>query len=549
MERVLFVIGQSMGAQPMESATMFRGMQQVLNKMRKKSDEAVTEEPGVIAINPAITLLATERRQQIIQELKSIINLSDADFDKVFMSVINNFAEFVQDLPETQTSYFAHQGGMLDYSLERTVMTMHMCSAYLTKGDQTLASVSAYEMLWAYAVFTASLLLDIGIIASKHFVTLYDEADNFIKNWSPYAGSMLGQGVGYRFEFLQENLDHLQHLIAPILARQIMPVGDVFDDSENDGAISESSLPSGFLSIASEPKILEAWLAIFTGDSRATGTLLSIIQIIKAQMSSSIFIEGKTTNFHLTPTMLAFLEKLKTKRFGLDPKAIKEQGKPIKRTEIKPPLTRSDIQPAHKFESAPSKAAFDTTPQAEAIGQFFKWIEQGIASGKLSANQADSHIQVLSEKEAMILPNLLEIYVKEIKGSKFTPADVKALQQQLNNAPAELITHTVIEVNSSQFGEINQTLMMVNPLLILPASASIGLITEHAMAHLDNFPANVVAAIKQQYGPMIVPNTMADTLSGNPNPKQQSGAVVSVSAPINNPVNVPTYSPGSPKAR
>ncbi len=520
---------------------MFRGMQQVLNKWRKKGEDSATEEPGITKIEPGVILLATQRRQEIISELKTIFNLAEANFDKVFMTVINNFAEFVQELPETQTSYFGHQGGMLDISLERTLMTMHMCRAYLTTGEETLNSVSAYELLWVYAVFTASLLLDVGIVATKHSVGLYDTEDKFIKKWSPYSGCMVGQAAGYRFEFLQENLDHLRHLVSPLLARQIMPVGEPFDDSEGDGSSTDSTLPTGFLSIASEPKILEAWLAMFTDDARATGTILSIIHIIKAQMEAGAFIEGKTTNYHITPNTLAFLDKLKQKRFGLDPKNIKKQEyKAVSRAEISP-LTRTP-----GYEAAPSKVAFSATPHAEAIGQFFKWVAQGIESGKLTVNQADSPIQVVSEKETVLLPNLIEMYANEIKGGKFTAADVKAIQQQLNNAPAELIQAKPITVNTAEHGEINQTLLVVNSLHVLPDAASVPLLTQQILSSLSNYPANVVSAIQQQFGQMVVPNNVVNNATAQ-NAKSQSAVTISVNAPVNTALNVPTYAPGSPK--
>lgn len=548
MKRLFLLSVMMLGVQPMESATMFRGMQQALNKLRKKSDDTTIEEPGIVPVHPAAILLETERRQQIIQELKLMINLSDSDFDKVFMAVINNFAEFVQELPETQTSYFSHQGGILDLALERTLMTMQMCRTYLLTGDETLDKVSAYEMLWIYAVFSASLLLDVGTIATKQIITLYDANGAAIKIWSPYSGSMIGQGAAYKFEFIQENLDHLRNLVAPILARQIMPVGELFDDSDGEGATSH--LPTGFLSIASEPKILEAWLAMFTGDIRGTGTLLSIIHIIKAQMAASYFIDGKTTNYHITPNTLAFLDKLKQKKFGRDSLNIKkDEMKPLARSEIQP-TPSSDIQPPAKgsvFVPVPAKSVFAATPQANAIGQFFKWIERGIESGKLTYNQADSHIHIVSEKEAIILPNLVEVFAKEIKGNQYTPADLKTLQQLFNKAPTELINSKVIDVISPKVGETQETIMMVNPLNILPSTVGVSLLTQRVLASQTSYPPAVISAIQQQYGQMVVQNTL-DNKSQHVQATERN-VNTSLNTSVNTPLNVPTYSPDARKGR
>jgi hypothetical protein len=419
-------------------------------------------------------------------------------------------------------------------------MTMQMCRTYLLTGDETLDKLSAYELLWVYAVFSASLLLDVGTIATKQCVTLYNSEGEFIKPWSPYSGSMIGQGAGYQFEFTQENLDHLRTLVAPLLARQIMPEGEVFDDSDGEG--TTSNLPTGFLSIASEPKILEAWLAMFTGDIRGTGTLLSIIHIVKAQMEAGFFIEGKTTNYHITPNTLAFLEKLKQKRFSRDPQSIKKEvGKPLAQSEIQPSVKASS------FEAVPVKTAFATTPQANAIGQFFKWIERGIESGKLTYNQADSHIHITSEKEVIILPNLVEMFAKEIKGNQYTLADLKTLQQLFNKAPPELINSKNIEIVSAKAGESNQTIMTVNPLHILPSAVGVTLLTQQVLASSASYPPAVIAAIQQQYGQMAMPNSVGNQMIQNQ--PTQTNVNTSVNTPVNTPLNVPKYSPDVPKSR
>ena len=164
----------------MESPTMFKGMQDVLNKWRKKSTDTTPEDTGVIPIVPAENLLANEKRTKLLAELQKTINIPDADYQQILFKYYNNFPEFIQ-LPETQNSYFSQSGGILEHALERALLSLVMCRTYLLPAETSLASLTPYEMLWVYAVFTASLFLDVGKMVTKLMVTLIDQRNEPIK--------------------------------------------------------------------------------------------------------------------------------------------------------------------------------------------------------------------------------------------------------------------------------------------------------------------------------------------------------------------------------
>lgn len=461
----------------MESPTMFKGMQDVLNKWRKKSTDTTPEDTGVIPIVSAENLLANEKRTKLLAELQKTINIPDADYQRIFLNVVDNFAEFVQELPETQNSYFSQSGGILEHALERALLSLVMCRTYLLPAETSLASLTPYEMLWVYAVFTASLFLDIGKMVTKLMVTLIDQRNEPIKMWLAYTGSMVGQGTSYKFEFLAENRDRLSQLVTPLIARQILPADINLDDETEQGSnTGPLSMPGGFAWIASDNDVLEAWLAMLSGDTRQMGSLLSIIPVIEAQIMRGYFIEGKKLNYALDPRTLAFLERLKERKLGLNA-AKKETAKKGQKFEAKTELGPEAKADTSGYISEPSKVeiagviGLAATDKAIKMSQeFVAWLEQGIKDGKISYNEANSFIQVISEKEAVILPKAIEEF------AQFKNMDAKAVLQQLNNASG-IIDFNNLPMLLAQSGEAFNALMRINPYLIFPPGVGLPALT------------------------------------------------------------------------
>lgn len=505
----------------MESGTMFKGMQNVLNKLRKKSDDSLPPEPGASLVLPAESLLNTERRKQYTDELRRLINISEIDFNQVFLSVVQNFAEFVQELPETQSSYFSHQGGLLEHGLERAVMSVSMCRAYLLPGEGDLSTLSSDEMLWVYAVFTASLLLDVGKVATKLIVTLLDEKNTPCKVWLPYSGSMIGQGYAYKFEFVAENLDELCNMVTPLLAIQILPEGAAIDSQQDiteEDQSQKRKFPGGFTWIASDNDVLEAWLSMLSGEMRQVGTLLSIIPVIEAQILQGYFAEGKSVNFGLSNTALQFLEKLKERKHGMLEKARKEAHTKKEGLFTPPPLKElaKFSQAAKKIESgifvkpeakaAPlfveSGATTRTTvpPVAEKVNtqmahDFKAWLEQGIADGKITVNEANSFVHIKSEREAIILNRAVEEFAKA-QNPAATAEDIKMIVQQIAAAPG-VFTLTDIVVMVAQTGQMANAFMTVNPYLIYPLIYGIPLASNLIITNKGNLTPDQYAAMNK----------------------------------------------------
>jgi hypothetical protein len=204
-------------------------------------------------IKSAGELLSEKDNQAFIKTIKSLVK-SSYYFNNFYLPALIKFAEFVQNLPENQRGFFDQKTEFLALGLDRASRTLSLCLSYFFPEETNFSSISQRKALLIYATFTAALFLDIGKIAVKYTVMLCHEQTYPLKKWDPYAGSMVGQGNYYRFDYVKENLDNLRRLTTPILARQLL-----------DSA-SESAEKNGFNWIASNIEVLEMWFALLSGN-------------------------------------------------------------------------------------------------------------------------------------------------------------------------------------------------------------------------------------------------------------------------------------------
>ncbi len=264
---------------------MFKGLHQFATKTKPIE---INRAANVHPIQSADVLLAPENCQKHLKNIKSLLNLPPKLFDTLYYKAITNFAEFVQSLPQTRHGAFSHRGGFLDHGIERASRALTLCANYFFPENRTLHMVSPQEALWIYAVFTAALFLDVGKLAVKYQVTLCDKNGNAIREWLPYAASMMKQANFYKYDFVKENRDQLGWLVTSLLARQLL------DNPTDATTPSDTTINGGFNWIASDPNVLEAWLRMFSGESRHANSFLTVIPLADAQIMDQYLNNFKT---------------------------------------------------------------------------------------------------------------------------------------------------------------------------------------------------------------------------------------------------------------
>ena len=67
---------------------------------------------------PAASLLATPRRQKLLEHIWQRTSLSRRQFATLYLAPLERYAELVQQFPASEAHHHAYPGGMLDHGLE-----------------------------------------------------------------------------------------------------------------------------------------------------------------------------------------------------------------------------------------------------------------------------------------------------------------------------------------------------------------------------------------------------------------------------------------------
>lgn len=210
------------------------------------------------AVVPSTEMLASEKRRVLIKDIKGFMALEAIRFDALGMKLIHQLTDSCQHLPETANSYYALPGGILDYALNRAEAALQLFREFVVEQDG--AGLSEIQKLWLYALFSASLLKDIGKLQVDYLIKVFDAFGEPLKTWNPLIESLVAAGSYYQFEFLPDNDEKtvLRQRINLLMARLLMP-------------------EDGFAWIASHPEVLGVWLALLSDDWQGAGTLGAIL--------------------------------------------------------------------------------------------------------------------------------------------------------------------------------------------------------------------------------------------------------------------------------
>ncbi|WED42989.1 conjugal transfer nickase/helicase domain-containing protein [Legionella cardiaca] len=201
-------------------------------------------------------LLAEDKRKVLIAQIREASALEEARYDSLCVSLMHNFVNHCQNLPETANSYYSQQGGFLDHALNRTEAALSLFKQYVIQ--EGAAELSEEQKLWQYALFSAAILQGIAKLQIDFKVELYDNHGQFLKQWNPLLENLVSVGSHYSYEFQKESDEDFRRRLNLLLARLLMPV-------------------SGFSWIASNQQVLAVWLALLNEDLQGAGTLGAIL--------------------------------------------------------------------------------------------------------------------------------------------------------------------------------------------------------------------------------------------------------------------------------
>ncbi|WP_458365912.1 MobH family relaxase [Burkholderia pseudomallei] len=174
---------------------------------------------GLLHPEPAATLLATPRRQKLLEHIWQRTSLSRAQFATLYRAPIERYAALVQQFPASENHHHAYPGGMLDHGLEIVAYALKLRQSRLLPVGAPPEVQAAQAEAWTAATAYAALLHDIGKIAVDLDVEYNDG-----KCWHPWHGPLV---LPYRFRYRKDRSYRLHEaaaglLYAPIVDRHIM---------------------------------------------------------------------------------------------------------------------------------------------------------------------------------------------------------------------------------------------------------------------------------------------------------------------------------------
>lgn len=453
-----------------QGSIMFKGMHNILNKMGQKQTDSLPPDPSLYPILSAKDLLVTESRENILKKLPTLSAVSHNEYNLLYLKSLYNFAEFAQNLPETKSSYYSRFGGLLDHGLERSHLSLSLCHAYfLQSNDAEIKEITHQQALWIYAIFTASLLLDVGKVAVKQYISLCNEKGIFLKQWKPLEGLMTHHQLAthYKIDFEPENKERLRYLITPLLARQLLPV-------------------AGFNWIASDDDVLEAWLAILSDDQSGGGLLPMIIPLADALLINTQMTNIDTPDFVAMPISPTEIDMVRLPKLFTPGANVNVSGQPYI-----PGASVATVATATTSTVTGSVASASTIMLVAGIA-FLLWLRKGIANGQLSVNSATSLIHRTKEG-IVILPKVFAEFSKnnpQFKDPHMVAQQFSLLELSGREQPFRQIT------NQSESRLVKNAIVIPNVFNVFSDTAKLPAISETLIAMptvVQELPAKITS--------------------------------------------------------
>jgi len=169
---------------------------------------------GWLRPEPAATLLATPRRQKLLEHIWQRTSLSRQQFNTLYLLPLHRYAELVQKFPASESHHHAYHGGMLDHGLEIVAYALKLRQSHLLPAGASPEDQAAQSEVWTAATAYAALLHDIGKIAVDIHVELMDGSV-----WHPWHGTLQQP---YRFRYREGREYRLHSAATGLLHQQIL---------------------------------------------------------------------------------------------------------------------------------------------------------------------------------------------------------------------------------------------------------------------------------------------------------------------------------------
>ena len=181
---------------------------------------------GHFLVKESIEILPT--KSGMVEEIRSLISVPEKYWNVLYYPCIANLSELCQDLPASEYHHHSHAGGLLEHTLDVCLRSLKYRQGNQLPAGGSPDEVTQESQLWTYAIFTASLIHDIGKPLSDQSITLYDHNHKVLRNWNPLLDRMHDHNsFSYTFEYIRGDNNkrnyQLHQLTSPLFINSIIP--------------------------------------------------------------------------------------------------------------------------------------------------------------------------------------------------------------------------------------------------------------------------------------------------------------------------------------
>lgn len=175
---------------------------------------ADTTPHGFLPAQSATALLATPRRQKLLEHIWQRTSVSRSQFASLYLGPLERYAELVQQFPASESHHHAYPGGMLDHGLEIVAYALKLRQSHLLPAGAPPEAQAAQAEAWTASVAYAALLHDLGKIAVDLQVELGDGTP-----WHPWHGPLQAP---YRFRYRRDREYRLHAAATGLLYTRVL---------------------------------------------------------------------------------------------------------------------------------------------------------------------------------------------------------------------------------------------------------------------------------------------------------------------------------------
>ena len=198
--------------------------------------------------------------KRTIADIKSTVGLSNKFWNTLYLNTLINLAEYVQELPASESHHHSGRGGLLSHTLETTLNALRIRRGKLLPPNSDAETVTKFKDVWTYAVFTSALCHDLGKPITDMSIDLLDKNKKVTDKWSPFHGPMSSykEGREYKIQYRRNRIYASHERASALYAHHIVPV-------------------VGLEWLASNQEVFFYWTNILTGHFEDGGAIGKII--------------------------------------------------------------------------------------------------------------------------------------------------------------------------------------------------------------------------------------------------------------------------------